>query len=90
METPSARSEANSLMLARIAPRSVCEVIATPIRRPRTAEKPSMMPMNWFLSMEASFAAASSGLVQARYMPCALAFSWSRTRSAWLGSRSRA
>src|SRR5690606_18972462 len=43
MPTPSARSEANSLMLAMIAPRRVCQVMATPMIVPRTTQPPMMM-----------------------------------------------
>src|SRR5690606_6821516 len=81
METPSARSEANSLMLAMIAPRKVCQVIDTPIRMPRNSEKPSMMTMKLSWSIAASPALASSGRVHALYWPRAPAFSWAATTS---------
>ena len=66
IETPSARREANSLMLARMAPRSVWEVMPTPIRKPRNTEKPRKMPMICSFISALSLAWASSARVQAR------------------------
>jgi hypothetical protein len=39
MDTPRARRLANSLMLARMAPRSVCQVMTTPMTKPMDAEE---------------------------------------------------
>ena len=65
MPTPSARREANSLMLAMIAPRSVCQVMATPMMTPKTTQPPMMIIRMPSSNMAPWLASASCWRVQA-------------------------
>ena len=85
--TPSARSEANSLMLAMMAPRRVCQVMATPMMVPSTTQPPMMITRMPSSNMPAALASASSLRVQARHWPSPMVFSSRATASALAGSR---
>ncbi|MNN80329.1 hypothetical protein D3C81_1970550 [compost metagenome] len=60
MPTPRARNEANSLMLAMMAPRRVCQVMATPMMMPSTTQPPMMMTRMPSSNMAPALASASS------------------------------
>ena len=65
MLTPRARREANSLILAMMAPRRVCQVMATPMMIPKTTQPPMMMTRMPSSNMAPALASASCCLVHA-------------------------
>jgi len=67
VETPSARKLANSLMLARIAPCSVCQVMTTPMNAPTTTANPIITLIPPSLSIDFCVASDRSSRDHALY-----------------------